>query len=130
MTAFLEIEELLEIHPDQIARYGGASGLRDMGLLQSALAMPQAGSGGQYFHADVFEMAAAYLYHIAGNHPFVDGNKRVALAAALTFLALNGVALGAGVAAAIETLVRAVASGNATKADAAAFLRKHGRSRP
>lgn len=127
MPIFLELEEVLEIHKDQIQRYGGSAGIRDMGLLQSALAMPQAGSGGQYFHADLFEMAAAYLFHLASNHPFVDGNKRVALAAALTFLAMNGVAVGAGSGDAIEKLVLSIASGKGTKADAAGFFRDHAR---
>jgi death-on-curing protein len=127
MTLFLELEEVIEIHGDQIARYGGTAGIRDMGLLQSAVAMPQAGSGGQYFHTDLFEMAAAYLYHIASNHPFVDGNKRVAMAAALTFLELNGLAVGIQSSAAIEALVLAVASGSASKADATAFFREHAR---
>jgi len=125
MIAFLEIEEALAIHGDQIARYGGTTGIRDMGLLQSALAMPQAGSGGQYFHSDLFEMAAAYLFHIANNHPFVDGNKRVAMAASLTFLELNGLTVDVSSSSAIERIVLAVASGTATKADATAFFRKH-----
>ena len=125
MPTFLAIDEVLEIHRDQIERYGGTTGVRDMGLLQSALAMPEAGSGGQYFHADLFEMAAAYLFHIACNHPFVDGNKRVALAAALTFLAMNGLAIGVRSSAAIERLVLSVASGTGSKAEVAAFFRKH-----
>ena len=66
-----------------------------------ALPTGQAGSGGQYFHADLFEMAAAYLFHIAGNHPFVDGNKRVALAAALTFLKMNGLSVAGRAADAV-----------------------------
>ncbi|HEU4394714.1 MAG TPA: Fic family protein, partial [Planctomycetota bacterium] len=70
---FLGLDEVLEIHRDQIARYGGRPGVRDMGLLESALAMPRAGAAGQWFHADLHEMAAAYLFHIAQNHPIVDG---------------------------------------------------------
>lgn len=125
MPVFLELDEAVEIHRDQIERYGGTSGIRDMGLLQSALAMPQAGSGGEYFHADLFEMAATYLFHIASNHAFIDGNKRVAMAAALTFLELNGLTVEVGSAAAIEKIVLAVASGKATKAAATAFFREH-----
>ena len=128
MILFLELDEVVEIHRDQIARYGGTAGIRDMGLLQSALAMPQAGSGGQYFHADLFEMAAAYLYHIASNRPFVDGYKRVAMAAALTFLELNGLSVGVDASAAIEKLVLSVASGKAGKAEATPFFREHARS--
>jgi death-on-curing protein len=122
---FLELDEILAIHRDQIARYGGTGGVRDMGLLQSALAMPQAGSGGQYFHADMFEMAAAYLFHIANNHPFVDGNKRVATVAALVFLGMNGLTMEAKSSRALEEMVLAVASGKASKAAAAHFFRNY-----
>src|SRR5439155_18743016 len=86
---FLSLDEVLEIHCDQLARYGGAAGIRDLGLLQSALAQPQAAFGGQYLHADLFEMAAAYLFHVVRNHPFIDGNKRVGAVAAIVFLRLN-----------------------------------------
>ncbi len=88
---FLDLEEVLEIHHDQIKRYGGAEGIRDLGLLQSALAMPQAGSSTEYYHTDLFEMAAAYLFHIVKNHPFVDGNKRTGIVAALVFLEMNSI---------------------------------------
>ena len=74
---FLTLEEVLEIHDDQINRYGGASGIRDFGLLESALAQPQTIFGGSLLHTDLFEMAAAYFFHIIQNHPFMDGNKRV-----------------------------------------------------
>src|SRR5437867_10279787 len=86
---FLSLDEILEIHKDQIARYGGMAGIRDLGLLQSALAQPQATFGSQFLHADLIEMAAAYLFHIVQNHPFIDGNKRVGAVAALVFLQLN-----------------------------------------
>src|SRR5437870_3483190 len=69
---FLSTDEVPEIHTDQIARYGGMAGVRDLGRLQSALAQPQATFGGQFLHADLFEMAAAYLFHMVGNHPFVE----------------------------------------------------------
>ena len=65
---------VLAIHDDQIASFGGTSGLRDEGLLQSALAQPQATFGGQLLHPSIAEQAAAYLYHLAMNHPFLDGN--------------------------------------------------------
>src|SRR5512142_2760146 len=87
---FLQLDEILEIHRDQIMRYGGSSGIRDQGLLASALAMPHATFGQNYLHPDIPSMAAAYLFHIIMNHPFVDGNKRVAAVAAFIFLALNG----------------------------------------
>ena len=90
---FLTLAEIFEIHADQIGRYGGSVGVRDAGMLESALAQPSAGFGQEYFHTDVFEMAAAYAYHLALNHPFVDGNKRAGLAAALIFLELNHVTI-------------------------------------
>ena len=88
---FLSLDEVLEIHDDQIRRHGGAAGTRELGLVQSALAMPRAGGPAGYYHTDLCEMAAAYLYYIVRNHPFVDGNKRTGVAAALVFLQMNGI---------------------------------------
>jgi death-on-curing protein len=90
---FLTVEDVLEIHESQLERFGGGAGLRDVGLLESAVAQPQASFGGEYVHGDIFEMAAAYLLHIVNNHAFVDGNKRTGLLAALVFLDTNGVSL-------------------------------------
>ena len=90
---FLTLAEVIEVHVDQIRRYGGQAGLRDLGLLQSALAQPQASFAGQWFHNHLYPMAAAYTYHLSQNHPFIDGNKRTALASALVFLELNGISL-------------------------------------
>ncbi len=90
---FLTLAEVVEIHLDQIKRYGGQGGVRDIGLLESALAMPEATFDREFLHRNVFEMAAAYCFHICRNHPFVDGNKRTALACALVFLELNGISL-------------------------------------
>ena len=73
---FLDIHRVLQIHLDMIKTYGGDEGVRDLGLLQSAVAMPQASFDDELLHKDLCEMAAAYLYHITQNHPFVDGNKR------------------------------------------------------
>jgi death-on-curing protein len=87
---FLSLAEVVEIHRDQIPRYGGAPGIRDLGLLRSALAMPAATFGGAILHTDIHEMAAAYLFHLVKDHPFIDGNKRTGTVAALVFLALNG----------------------------------------
>ena len=87
---FLNLDEILEIHDDQILHYGGDVGIRDRGLLESAIAMPQHSFGGQYLHKDIFEMAAAYAFHVAEGQAFVDGNKRTGLAAAYMFLGLNG----------------------------------------
>jgi death-on-curing protein len=90
---FLSLDEVLELHADQISSFGGTPGVRDEGLLESALAQPQATFGGQFLHPTISEQAAAYLYHIAMNHPFIDGNKRTAFAVMDTFLRLNGCAL-------------------------------------
>ena len=88
--SFLTLAEVLEIQHVQIERYGGDPTLRDRGLLESALAVPESSFGGEFLHPTLFAMAAAYAYHIAENQPFVDGNKRTGLAAALVFLAING----------------------------------------
>ncbi len=119
---FLTLDEVLAIHQDQISRYGGSSGVRDWGLLQSAVAMPAAAFGGQFLHTDFCEMAAAYLFHIAQNHPFIDGNKRVGAAAADVFLALNNVKLTAGEDDYAE-LVLSVARGETSKSAVAEFFR-------
>jgi death on curing protein len=86
---FLSLAEVLEMHKQQIDRYGGSSGTRDSGGLESALATPQATFGGEFLHRSIPAMAAAYLFHICQNHPFVDGNKRVGANAAITFLLMN-----------------------------------------
>jgi death-on-curing protein len=87
---FLGKETLLAIHADQLRQHGGLPGIRDEGLLDSAIAQPSLKFGGGFLHAGLLDMAAAYLFHLAMNHPFVDGNKRTALAACLVFLELNG----------------------------------------
>jgi death-on-curing protein len=87
---FLTLEEVVEIHAQALADHGGQDGVRDPGALESALAQPAATMFGALLHEDVFAMAAAYAFHLAENQPFVDGNKRTAIVAALTFLRLNG----------------------------------------
>ena len=123
---FLTYEQLVEIHRDQIESYGGSDGLRDPGLLRSAAAMPGAGIANEHFHRDLFEMAAAYLFHIVQNHPFVDGNKRVGAVAAFVFLELNGVELTAPEEE-FETVARQAARGSLAKPEIAAFLRANSR---
>ena len=88
---FLTVEDVTEIHHEQLAAYGGATGIRDQALLESAVAMPQASFDEAYLHEDLPHMAAAYAFHIAQNQPFLDGNKRTGLVAALVFLDLNSV---------------------------------------
>lgn len=90
---FLTLAEIIEIHNNQILLYGGEPGVRDFSLLSSAIAIPRSTFEGNYLYNDIFEMAAAYIYHICQNHPFVDGNKRVALAAGLIFLDLNNITI-------------------------------------
>ena len=87
---FLSLDEVLEIHEQQIDRYGGSAGIRDSEGLQSALATPQATFDGEFLHPSIPAMAAAYLFHLCQNHAFVDGNKRVGANAAITFLLMNG----------------------------------------
>lgn len=120
---FLTLDEVLGIHADQLRRYGGRRGIRDLGLLQSALAMPRATFEGQLLHGTIFEMAAAHLFHLARNHPFADGNKRTALMTALAFLGLNGHRLEADPDALYE-LVIGVATGRVDKAEVSVFLRR------
>jgi len=124
---FLTLEEVLSLHADQIERYGGTPGPRDPGLLSSALAMPQASFAGKFLHATVNEMAAAYLFHLTQDHPFVDGNKRIGLAAALAFLGLNDLELRSDDDDVFD-LVMGVAQGLRSKAEIAVFFQQ--RCRP
>ena len=121
---FLTFADIMAMHAYQIGHFGGALGIRDVELLKSALVMPSATYGGQYLHTDIFEMAAAYLYHLVANHPFVDGNKRVGAMAALIFLDLNGVDFAASNDELTE-VVLAVASGGMKKPEIAVFLKGH-----
>ncbi len=124
---FLELGEILLIHQNQLERYGGSSGIRDIGILQSATSMPRAGIADRYLHDDIFEIAAAYLYYIVRDHPFVDGNKRTGVVAALVFLAMNDIEISVDEDK-LEVIVRSVAEENTTKADVAALFRE-GKSR-
>jgi len=90
MIKFLTLSEIMLILEDQIRHYGGIYGVRDLNLLSSAIYMPESSFGGQYLHETIPAMAAAYTFHICQNHPFLDGNKRVALASSLVFLDING----------------------------------------
>ncbi len=121
---FLELDEVLLIHRDQLQRYGGMDGVREMGLLQSALAAPAASFGGRFLHTDLCEMAAAYLFRVVCNHPFVDGNKRTGTVVAVVFLAMNGWRCVANPRR-FEQLVLKVANGAAEKYEIADFFRQH-----
>jgi len=84
------VDEVQELHDDQLRRFGGSAGVRDLGALESAVATPASTFDGEFLRADLFHIAAAYAFHIAENQPFLDGNKRAALNAALVFLDING----------------------------------------
>ncbi|PKB84228.1 MAG: death-on-curing protein [SAR202 cluster bacterium Io17-Chloro-G9] len=123
MPKFLSPADVLLIHVDQIERYEGLAGIRDQGLLQTALAMPEASFGGELLHRDLYEMAAAYPFHICQNHPFVDGNKRTGLASALVFLELNGISIDDPEGVLYQAMMD-VASGSLEKLALAEMLRE------
>jgi death-on-curing protein len=87
----LTVAIVREIHAEAIGKFGGSDGVRELALLESAVAAPQASLGGQSPYKDIAEVAAAYLFYLCKNHPFIDGNKRAALGACLVFLRLNGI---------------------------------------
>ncbi|HBV97189.1 MAG: death-on-curing protein [Peptococcaceae bacterium BICA1-7] len=120
---FLSLAEVIEVHKDQVEHYGGHPGLLDYDLLCSAIAVPEATYGGVYLHSDIFEMAAAYLYHICKNHPFVDGNKRTGLACSLVFLEMNGITLLDETGILYET-VMSIISGKLEKSGVANIFRE------
>ncbi|PYJ69357.1 MAG: type II toxin-antitoxin system death-on-curing family toxin [Verrucomicrobia bacterium] len=119
----LTVEIVLEIHSQALKNFGGSPGIRDEGLLASAVFAPQSTFGGKSPFADIIEVAAAYLFYLCGNHPFVDGNKRTAMAAAIVFLRLNGIETKPD-SANWEKLVLNVAAGRINRAVATARLRK------
>jgi len=118
---FLTLDEVLAVHHDQISSFGGSYGVRDRGLLESALAQPRATFAGELLHPKIHQQATAYLYHLAMNHPFIDGNKRTAFAATDIFLRLNGYSLNLTNEQVYE-LVMQVACGQMGKLELANFL--------
>jgi len=120
---FVSLAEVLEFHKDLLRSFGGKPGIRDLALLESAVAMPQSGSGEEYFHEFPFGMASAYACHIVRNHAFVDGNKRTALATALVFLEINGYPILGGEDE-LEAATRKIASGEMEKEGFADMLGK------
>jgi death-on-curing protein len=121
---FLDLDHVIRLHRSLIEHYGGADGIREVGLLQSAVAMPQASYDGEYLHGDIFEMAAAYLYHVVQNHPFIDGNKRAGAATALVFLSMNDIEIDNDEDGLVELTLK-VATGQAGKGEIASFFRSH-----
>ncbi len=120
---FLTVADVLDLHDLSLQRYGGSAGVRDRGLLESAVGQPQASFGGEFLHEDLAAMASAYLVSIVKNHPFVDGNKRAGLAAALTFLDVNGFAIDRSTPLLYDATM-AVAEGRLDKGDLADLLRR------
>jgi death-on-curing protein len=118
MTDYLTFAEVLAIHDDQIERYGGSPGVRDPGLLEAALFRPQTG-----YYADPIEEAAALWESLAQNHPFIDGNKRVAFAATYTFLAINGMRVTANAEAAYDFIAGLYEANDFTFENLATWLR-------
>lgn len=121
---YLSVDDVLHIHRLQIEQFGGQHGVRDLGLIESAVAMPMASFGGQSLHRDIFDKASAYVFHLAQNHPFLDGNKRVAAATGIVFLKVNGQALLAPPPEYTE-LVLNVAQGTTQKPEIAEFFRQN-----
>jgi death on curing protein len=119
----LTVDIVREIHAVAIATFGGSKGLREVALLESAVAAPQAGFGGKSPYADLVEVAAAYLYYLCKNHPFVDGNKRAALGACIVFLRLSGIKSEAD-GPEWEELTLAVAAGAIDRDETTARFRK------
>lgn len=120
----VSIERVIRLHGRVIQEFGGTAELRDRGLLESALALPGAQFGGEYLHKTIPEMAAAYLFHLCKNHPFVDGNKRIALTTSEMFLIMNGWKLNA-TNQELEEVTLKVASSAMEKAELTQFFASH-----
>jgi death-on-curing protein len=119
------VEAVLAIHDEVLAAHGGAAGLRSRELLESAVAAPQATMMGQLRISESIEVAGAYFYYLCSNHPFVDGNKRVALATCLVFLSENGLLPEEALdVEAWENLTLAVAAGLLSRGEITETLRK------
>lgn len=120
---FLSKRFVVAYHKRLIDLFGGLHGVRDVGLLESALAQPEASFDGVWLHRDVWEMGAAYAFHLCLDHPFLDGNKRIAAVAMGTFLDLNGCPLRVDEVDLYATML-ALAEGRLGKSELAAWLRE------
>lgn len=127
MTKFLTVEQIIEIHDAFLEDHGGLPGIRDKGLLISAVEMPRASMFGEHLHKTIYDKAAAYLFHIVQNHPFNDGNKRTGALTTILFLEENGIKI-VFTDDDYEEFVVAVAQGDKNKEDIAYFL-KHGKEK-
>jgi len=124
---FLNYEKILIIHKNQIKNYGGIHSIRDNDLLKSALAQPKITFRGKYLHKNIFQMAAAYLFHIVNNHPFIDGNKRTGLVTALIFLEMNNIEIQESNEK-IEKIILKIAQGKMNKKEIATWLKSKSKS--
>ena len=128
MIKFLTLSEVLIILEDQIRNYGGLYGVRDLNLLSSAIYMPQSSFGGEYLHKTIPAMAAAYAFHICQNHPFIDGNKRAALASSLVFLDINGFTFNSEDEVLYDEIMK-IAKGEVKKEELINFYEKYSKMR-
>ena len=124
MTRYLSFAQVLELHRSVIERWGGASGIRDLGILESALAQPRQSFGGQDLYPDLATKAAALCFSLVLNHPFIDGNKRIGHAAMETFLMVNGHELRAPVDEQ-ERIMLDLAAGNLTRDSFVEWVKQH-----
>lgn len=122
MILFVGLGEVIRIHDELIEEYGGRKGIHDLGLLKSAIEMPRAYFNGKYLHRDIYDKAAAYLFHISKNHPFLDGNKRTAGMISMLFLDLNDVAFHIATKS-YEELILQTVEGKIAKKEIAKFFR-------
>ena len=121
---FLSVDVVIDIHSRVIDEFGGDHGLRDRGLLESAVAMPQSTFGGEFLHQSIGAKAAAYHFHLCTNHAFIDGNKRVAVVASELFLLVNGLELAASDDE-FEEMTLGVANGRLSKQQVVEFFERH-----
>lgn len=121
---FITIDQVLFIHDQMVKRFGGSFGIRDMGLIESAVARPQASFGGKYLYNSIFDKAAALLQSLLKNHAFVDGNKRTALTSAGLFLKVNNYTLINNHKDEVEFAVK-VDNGNLSVEEIAQWLKEH-----
>jgi len=126
MIKFLTLSEVLLILEDQIRNYSGVYGVRDLNLLSSAIYMPESSYNGAYLHETIPAMAAAYTYHICQNHPFIDGNKRAALACALVFFDINGYKFNCDDEILYNKIIE-LSKGNVKKDELIKFYKKYSR---
>lgn len=122
LPKFLTFDQVVALHKLQVDEFGGSHGVKDEGLLLSALGQPESGFDGNYFHKDLYEMAAAYLFHLINNHAFYDGNKRIAALTSVVFLQINGLIVIADEVE-FEKLVMDAAQSKVTKVEIADFFR-------